>query len=88
MPTIAETYPGFETQSWVAMFAPAATPKAVIERLHASLERIVSDPAARERFEAQGCELAGGTSEDLARVVREDQAKWSRIIRDKHIAIE
>lgn len=88
VPTIAETYPGFETQSWVAMFAPAATPRAVIERLHGTLARIASDPAVRERFEAQGCELAGGTPEDLARVVREDQAKWARIIRDKHISIE
>src|SRR5213082_229074 len=44
VPTIAETYTGFETHSWVAMFAPAATPKSVIERLHDALERILAEP--------------------------------------------
>jgi tripartite-type tricarboxylate transporter receptor subunit TctC len=88
LPTIAEDYPGFETQSWVAMFAPAATPKPVLERLHAAMSRIVADTALREKFESQGCELVGGTPEALARLVREDQAKWGRIIRDKNITVE
>ena len=88
VPTIGQTYPGFETHSWVAMFAPAATPRPVIERLHGMLARIMADPLARERFEAQGCEIVGGTPEDLARLVREDQAKWAPIIREQHITIE
>ena len=86
--TIAETYPGFETESWVAMVAPAATPKPVIERLHASLLKMLSDPAMRERFEAQGCDIVAGTPEELGRLVREDQAKWARIVRAKNITVE
>ncbi|MGH8701392.1 MAG: Bug family tripartite tricarboxylate transporter substrate binding protein [Burkholderiales bacterium] len=88
VPTIAETYPGFETESWVAMFAPAATPKPVVDRLHAALDRIVADAAMRERLEGQGCDVVGGTPEALARRVSEDQAKWGRIIREKQIAID
>lgn len=88
LPTIAQTYPGFETESWVAMLAPAATPKAVIERLHATLAKTLNEPAVRDRFESQGCDVVAGTPEDLARVVREDQAKWARIIRQKNITIE
>jgi tripartite-type tricarboxylate transporter receptor subunit TctC len=88
VPAIAETYPGFESESWVAMFAPAATPRAVLEKLHAALAAIVADPALRERFESQGCELVGGTPDALARVIRQDQAKWGRLIRDKHITVE
>jgi len=88
LPTIAETYPGFETESWVAMFAPAATPKPVVDRLHATLDRIVSDAGLRERLESQGCDVIGGTPEALARRVSEDQAKWGRIIREKQIAID
>jgi tripartite-type tricarboxylate transporter receptor subunit TctC len=88
LPTIARTYPGFETESWVAMFAPAATPRPVIDRLHAVMAKFLADPAVRARFEAQGCDLVAGTPEDLARVVREDQAKWARIIRKKNITIE
>ena len=88
VPAIAETYPGFESESWVAMFAPAATPRAVLDQLHATLAAIVGDPALRERFESQGCELVGGSPDDLARRVREDQAKWSRLIRAKGITVE
>ena len=88
LPTIAETYPGFETESWVALLAPAATPKPTIERLHDALAKIFTDPAMRERFEAQGCDIAAGTPEDLGRVLREDQAKWTRIVRAKNITVE
>src|SRR5436190_2881162 len=45
LPTIAETYPGFESESWVGMFAPAGTPRAVLDRLHAELVKVVSDAA-------------------------------------------
>src|SRR3954463_6474785 len=88
LPTIAETYPGFETESWVALVAPAATPKPAIERLHGALVKMFAEPAMRERFEAQGCEIVGGTPEDLARVLREDQAKWARIVRARNITVE
>lgn len=88
LPTIAETYPGFETESWVGMLAPAGTPAPVLERLHGTLEKILADPAVRARFEGQGCDIVGGPAERLGRVVREDQAKWARIIREKNISIE
>jgi tripartite-type tricarboxylate transporter receptor subunit TctC len=88
LPTIAETYPGFVTESWVAMVAPAATPRPTIERLHGALAKMFADPAMRERFEAQGCDIAAGTPEDLGRVLREDQAKWARIVRAKNITVE
>jgi len=88
LPTIAETYPGFESESWVGMFAPAATPRAVLDRLHAELAKTVSDPVLRERLEAQGCDVIGGPPETMAARVRNDQAKWSRIIRDKNITVQ
>jgi tripartite-type tricarboxylate transporter receptor subunit TctC len=88
VPTIAETYPGFESESWVAMFAPAAAPRAVIERLHGTLAKIFADPAVRDRFESQGCDIIAGTPEQLARLVREDQAKWARLIRAKNLTFE
>jgi tripartite-type tricarboxylate transporter receptor subunit TctC len=88
LPTIAETYPGFETESWVAMVAPTATPRPIIERLHGALVKMFVDPAMRERFEAQGCDIAAGTPEDLGRVLREDQAKWARIVRARNITVE
>jgi len=88
VPTIAQTYPGFETESWVAMFAPAATPKGVINAVHATLAKAPGAAAVRERFESQGCDVVAGTPAELAGVVRADQEKWARIVRKKNISIE
>jgi tripartite-type tricarboxylate transporter receptor subunit TctC len=88
LPTIAETFPGFVTESWVAMLAPAATPRLVIERLHGTLAKMFADATMRERFEAQGCDIIAGTPEELGRLVREDQAKWARIVRARNITVE
>jgi len=88
LPTIAETYPGFESESWVAMFAPAATPRAIVDRLHSTLVKLLSEPHVRERFEAQSCDIVAGTPEALAQLVRAEQSKWGRIIRDRNITVE
>ena len=88
LPAIAETFPGFETQSWVAMFAPAATPKEIVELLHASLSRILADPGMPKRFEILGAEIVAGTPQALAKLVRDDQAKWGKVIREKKITVE
>jgi tripartite-type tricarboxylate transporter receptor subunit TctC len=88
LPLIADTYPGFESESWVALFAPAATPKPVVDRLHGALARHLADAAAKERFEAQGCDLVAGTPEQLGSRMRADQAKWGKLIREKNITVE
>ena len=88
LPTIAETYPGFESESWVGFFAPAATPREILERLHAELDKVVSEPAMKEKLETQGCDVVGGPAATLAARVKSDQAKWSRIIRAKNITVQ
>ncbi|HYR36132.1 MAG TPA: tripartite tricarboxylate transporter substrate binding protein [Burkholderiales bacterium] len=88
LPTIAETFPGFDSASWGAIFAPAATPKPVLERLHATLTKLLADAAVRERLEAQSCEIIGGTSEALTELVKAEQAKWGPIIREKNITVD
>ena len=88
LPLIADTYPGFETESWVAMFAPIATPKPVIEKLHGSLVRLLGDGAMRDRFESQGCDLVASSPDVLAARVKSDQAKWSKIVRERNISVE
>jgi tripartite-type tricarboxylate transporter receptor subunit TctC len=88
LPLIADAYPGFETESWVALFAPVATPKPVIEKLHSTLARHLGEASVKEKFEAQGCDLVAGTPEALAARVRSDQAKWSKIVREKNISVE
>src|SRR5947207_10323677 len=88
LPSIAETYPGFDSASWGAMFAPAATPKPVLERLHATLSKLLAEPAVRERLEAQSCDIVGGTPEALTDLVKAEQAKWGPIIRERNITVD
>lgn len=88
LPPIADTYPGFESHSWVGLFAPAATPPAVLATLHAALDKVTADPALAPRFDSQNCELVRSTPQALARAVREDQAKWGRLIREKNITAQ
>jgi tripartite-type tricarboxylate transporter receptor subunit TctC len=88
LPTIADTYPGFESESWVGMFAPAQTPPAALERLHAELSRTVADASMKDKLETQGCDVVGGPPETMAARVRADQLKWSRVIREKNITIQ
>jgi tripartite-type tricarboxylate transporter receptor subunit TctC len=88
LPTISETYPGFESQSWVAIFAPVHTPKASLEQLHGTLVKLLAEPAVRERLEAQACDIVGGAPEALSALVKSEQAKWGRIIREKHITVD
>ena len=88
MPTIAETYPGFESESWVALFAPAATPSAILATLHSTLEKILSEKDLRARFESQGCDVVAGSREALASMVRKDQDKWRSLIRERNITVQ
>ncbi len=89
VPTIAETYPGYQTQSWVGMFAPAGTPKPIIDQLHATLVNILAEPGMKERFEAMdGAGIVAGTPEALAQLLRVDQLKWGNLIRKKQITAD
>ena len=88
LPTIGETLPGFESQSWVAIFAPAQTPKPVLERIHAALAKLLTDPAVRDRLEGQSCDIIGGSPEALTELVKSEQAKWGRLIREMHITVD
>lgn len=88
VPTIAETYPGFESESWVGMFAPAATPPAILDKVHDTLAGILADRTLRARFEKQGCDVVGGTRRELADMVRRDQDKWRKLIRERNITAQ
>ena len=81
-PTVAESgLPGFEAVSWYAMFATAGTPRDIVARLNAEIRRIVATSEVREALANQGAEPAGDTPEEFAAIVREDVAKWAKIIK-------
>lgn len=86
VPTMQESgVADFEVDSWYAMFVPAKTPRAVIERLNKALNAVVADPEVRERLLAQGAEGVGGTPERLGQTVAAELPKWAKLAKDAHI---
>ena len=86
VPTMQEAgVPDFEVDSWYAMFVPAKTPKAVIERLNQALNTIVQEPEIKERLLQQGSEGVGGTPEALGKVVTNELPRWVKLAKDANI---
>jgi tripartite-type tricarboxylate transporter receptor subunit TctC len=88
LPTIADFYPGFETTSWVGAIAPAGTPLAVVEKLNATLVKILSEPDVKAKFDAQSAEIVASTPEQFGEFIKSESAKWGKVIRDKNIRAE
>ena len=70
LPAIAATVPGYESSSWLGILAPIATPRPVIDRLNAAVNKALDDPAIRKRLADLGVERVGGTPEDFAAYLR------------------
>ncbi len=81
LPTIAESgLPGFETSVWFGLLAPAGTPRDIIERLNREANRALADPAVKTQFAAQGIDGMGGTAEQFAAYIKDETAKWARVV--------
>jgi tripartite-type tricarboxylate transporter receptor subunit TctC len=87
IPTIAETLPGFQYPMWVAVFAPAKTPKAIVEKISAAINRAVNDPAAKKRFEELVVDPIGSTPSELDKFVKEQLAFNKKIIEQAGIKV-
>jgi tripartite-type tricarboxylate transporter receptor subunit TctC len=81
VPTVAETYPGFESGTWYALFAPSGTPKEAVTRIHDAVTRAMQAPEVRDKFIAQGAELLSGTPQDAAAYTRAEVAKWGKVVK-------
>jgi len=88
VPAMAEIYPGFVAEAWVALLAPARTPPAIVARINAEASRILAQPDMKEQFAEQGLEAAGGTPEQLDRWIRAETERWGRVIREQKIMLE
>jgi tripartite-type tricarboxylate transporter receptor subunit TctC len=89
VPTLAESgFPGFHTSLWFGLLAPAATPRPVVEALHAEVVRILKLPDVAERIAAQGGEIVGNTPAEFAAFIAAESAKYAKIIREAGIRSE
>ncbi len=73
--------PGFHTNTWVSVFAPRATPAAIVARLNTEIDRILQSPDVQEKFNGMGMEAIGGPPERLAQMLAADTAKWAQVIK-------
>src|SRR5256886_1714771 len=81
LPTVAESgVPGYEAVGWFGLLAPAATPKAIVVKLSADVNRVLAEPGVRRKMLDLGSDPAGDTPEEFARFIRADQAKWSKLM--------
>lgn len=89
IPTIAEAgVAGFATDSWIAFFAPAATPREIITRLNAEFIKAINVPEVRERLVNQGLGPVGSTPEALGSFVQAELAKWGKIAKESGARID
>lgn len=88
VPTMIEAgVDGFEARNWIALFAPTGMSREAIHRLNAEINRIVQTPNMRERFAAVGAEALQGTPTQWAAYVRDEVAKWSKVVKDAGIKL-
>ena len=86
VPTVAEQgYPGFETTQWYGINAPAKTPEAVIQRLAMEAAKAAKSPKVLERFSADDAEAVGSTPAEYAAFIKNEQARWSKVVRTAKI---
>jgi len=89
LPTVAESgLPGYEALGWFGLLAPAATPKATVTKLSAEANRVLAMSDVREKMLGLGADPAGNTPGEFARFIRDDQAKWSKLMKEAGIQAE
>jgi tripartite-type tricarboxylate transporter receptor subunit TctC len=89
VPTAAEAgYASFEATNVTGLIAPAGTPRDVIEKLNAAVQRVIAQPAIRAKFAEIGAQTTGGTPEQFGAYIRDDLAKWTRIVKEAHVKVE
>lgn len=83
IPTIAEQgLPGFEAVSWFALFAPAGTPKAIVDKWASEVRRVLKLPDVARRLADNGLEPAASSPDELATYQKSELAKWAKVVKD------
>ena len=88
LPTIGETLPGYEVTNWFGIIVPKGTPRTVVVRINADLNKALQAPDLKSLLNAQGADAAGGTPEEFAAVIRQDFAKWAKVVKDSGARVD
>ena len=85
LPAIAETVPGVALDVWLGVFMPAGVPKEILTKVNADIAQVLQSPEVRTSLAAQGIEPITSTPEALAQTIRDDHARWGKVIREANI---
>lgn len=89
LPTMAESgVPGFDVSAWDAVFAPAGTPRAVVDKLNAAIQRALADPELRQQLASRGSDPAPTTPEELGRFVSAEMERWGAAVRRSGASVD
>ena len=80
VPTVGETVPGYEATAWFGIGMPKGTPREIINKVNAEVNRALADPKMRERLAELGGKPIAGTPEDFGRVIAAETAKWEKVV--------
>lgn len=83
VPTVAESgFPGYAVEFWMGVLAPAGTPREIVNKLSSEIVRILQTPEVKQRFHNQGFEIFSSTPEQFAAYIKEEIAKWAKVVKD------
>ena len=89
LPTISEAgLPGYDATAWYGVLAPAGTPKEIIAKLNAELNKLIKKPDFAERLAADGAETVGGTPEEFAAFIKAETARWGKVIKAAGVKVQ
>jgi tripartite-type tricarboxylate transporter receptor subunit TctC len=89
VPTVAESgVAGFQTGSWQGVLAPPNTPRPVVQKINADLIKVLGDAETREKLAAQGAIVRTQTPEQMATFIRDETARWAKVVKDAGVKIE
>lgn len=88
IPTVAETLPGFQCVTWYAMIAPRGVPAPIVSKLNAEIHKMLTDPAFAQRIVDMGQDPQPTTPEGLQKHMRDEQNRWSKVIKAANLKVE
>jgi tripartite-type tricarboxylate transporter receptor subunit TctC len=89
VPTVAESgVSGYDADVWFGLIGPRGLPQPIVAKIHADTSAALGIPALRERFASQDAAIINGAPDAFAALMRDEDAKWSRVIREANIRVE
>ena len=88
MPPIGKTLKGFENSGWFGIVAPTGTPKAIIDQVYRGTKKALEDTHVKARLYAQGLFPVANTPQEMAKAMKEEEALWRAVVRERNIHVQ